>query len=512
MKKNYVLMLFLLLLNGSLFAQSKTLENIEDMDIRSQGYILENNTVEGYFVFYKADDVDKKNNSYILALYDNNFSFVKNIQMVRLKGTVVLEIVFNGEAFLISFFDGKDQALVTYDKKGKQLGQLDIKTLTAMERMQLKQSKEQGAVNYTIHPMEKTGFVRQQVVKNDKYGYLVTAYDNNMKELWRAKSDENSKEIEVADIMTSDNNYVSVSLMKKSGMMSKKFDTYYMLIDAKTGKTLFTKAMQDQSDLSLMNVTIDDKSKNVVLTGEYFAPGDDQGNSKSQGMYFMVTDMSGERVEFKKLSWTKELAKVLTEDNGKKTKYTIAFHKFIHTADNKWFAIGELYKKAVSGLGVASAMLSGGRGGASVASIFLTDMVLLEFDPKFNLVDAKNIPKRKSEVMLPQGAEYYSAAFLVNILRAMGEFDYEFTTTDKDVNSFYCIYTDNDRKGSDGKKNDRMVGSISYEDGKIKTNRFPLNTEGNAIFLSPAKPGYIAVKEYFRKKRTLYMHLEKVNY
>ena len=57
-----------------------------------------------------------------------------------------------------------------------------------------------------------------------------------------------------------------------------------------------------------------------------------------------------------------------------------------------------------------------------------------------------------------------------------------------------------------------MIGSIVYEDGKLKTNRSPINTEGSAIRFSPAKPGYIAVSEYFKKRKTIEFRLEKISY
>ena len=56
-------------------------------------------------------------------------------------------------------------------------------------------------------------------------------------------------------------------------------------------------------------------------------------------------------------------------------------HNMVQTADGNIYAIGEGFKKVVSGLGVASKILSGGRGGGLAAlKIKVTDMILLKFD------------------------------------------------------------------------------------------------------------------------------------
>lgn len=203
----------------------------------------------------------------------------------------------------------------------------------------------------------------------------------------------------------------------------------------------------------------------------------------------------------------------IDEDAAKsKNNMSIYFHRILRSKDGKWVAIGEQYKKQVSGLGMASQIMNGGNSSTSAFSIFVYNMVVIEFDLQFNITNITTVDKKKSEVMLPAGAAYYSSAFLAKYVNAVGGFDYIFTSQDATKDNYSTIYTDMNRKDDDGKKADMMIGAINYKGGKITTERFPLNTEGNSIWFSPAKPGYIAVSEYFRKKKMIIVHLEKISY
>jgi hypothetical protein len=231
----------------------------------------------------------------------------------------------------------------------------------------------------------------------------------------------------------------------------------------------------------------------------------------------MTLDMQGNQQTFKKISWALDLAKMKPVDSGDKKEKDpanayIYWHTVEQTKDGHYFAIGEQYKKTLSAMGVASMMLSGPRGGAAATSIHVYNMVVLEFDPSFNLVNYSTIEKKKTEVLLPPGSTSAGTAILGKYIKATGGFDFEFVTRDRTKDAFFVVYKDYNRKDEDGKKSDSMIGSITYEAGKYSTNRSPINTEGSAIRFSPAKPGYIAIAEYYKKKKSIDFHLEKITY
>ena len=310
------------------------------------------------------------------------------------------------------------------------------------------------------------------------------AYDNNLNQLYTIGSDENSKLVESGDIIYTSKDLVGLNVLRRKNRTAASYDLFFQLIDAKSGKVNFEKPLKDNgADLSMLNCFIDETNKTIITSGEYFAPGDDQGKDKSQGMYFLTFDFSGTQKELKKLSWNLDFAKMKTSEDEKKSKknMSIYFHKIMRTADGKWFAIGEQYKKQVSAMGMASTIMGGGRGGQSAFSIFVYNMVAIQFDNTFNIVSIETIEKRKSEVAMPQGSALTSSAYLAKWVEMIGGFDYAFTTRDIEKDQFSTLYIDLNRKDDDGKRSDVMIGSISYKDGKLTHDRFPLNTDGTSI-------------------------------
>ncbi len=56
-----------------------------------------------------------------------------------------------------------------------------------------------------------------------------------------------------------------------------------------------------------------------------------------------------------------------------------------------------------------------------------------------------------------------------------------------------------------------MLGSINVVGGKIENNRFPINSEAKYMWVQKAKPGYVMIREYYKKQRTVKLRLEKIN-
>ncbi len=519
MKKLICLFLLLGSLGWQTFAQTRKFENVMKMSVRNTGYIMEKDVLVGYYVFYKVDKVDRKTEAFKLELLDNNLGVVKSIDIQRPKNSVLLEMEYNGKAFIMSFFDGKKTMdFMIFDIAGKKIGEKSDSDIPNMEKMMIMQGTQNDGFEYsTLMSRGADGFVRQTYAKNEKLGYSLEAMNNDITPAWTYNSDPKSEMLEAANMLYATSSTVIAHVIKKKGMMSKKYDTYLLIVDGKTGKKVMEKSMQDQSDLSLLSCNVNEEKNEIIISGEYFAPGDDQANSKSVGIYFMTLDLTGKQLTFKKMSWAKDLAKLKSTDDGeKKSKDTqnawIYWHTVEQTKDGHYFAIGEQYKKTLSAAGVASMMLSGGRGGAAATSIHVYNMVVLEFDKDFNMVNNMTVEKKKTEVLLPAGSTSAGTAILGKYIKSTGGFDFEFATRDRAKDAFFVVYKDYNRKDEDGKKSDSMIGSIVYEDGKLKTNRSPINTEGSAIRFSPAKPGYIAVSEYFKKRKTIEFRLEKISY
>ncbi|CAN5591865.1 hypothetical protein BH11BAC2_BH11BAC2_23330 [soil metagenome] len=512
MKKQITVFLLLAMFSTQIFAQTKSFENVTKFRLRNSGIIQESGTLAGYFVFYLDDKIDKKNDAYLLQILDNNLNSVKSINVLQPRGSFLLEAGYNGKSFAMMYYSKGDLSIVAYDKTGKKLGEKKYEDISRIQKAMIESQMQQDDINPSISPLGESGFVKQSLVKNDKYGYTIEAFGNDMSPLWTYGSDVKSDLLEVADVVYSSSKYVVAYVIRKKSLLTNKMDGAIVVLDAVTGKKLFEKPMKEDSELSVMNCFVNEETNTFNVIGEYYLPGEEIMKSKSVGLFAMVLDKTGSKQLFKKISWAGDIRKFRKMDPDEKDKTQTYFHKVIRTSDNKIVAIGEQYKRQVSAMGAASQILSGGRGATSAAELHIGDMVVMTLDDQYNLLDFKNFEKKSTNVLLPQGAAYWSSALTAVYVKAVGGFDYNFTEEDNTRGRFYSTYTDFNRKGEDGKKADAVLGIIKYEDGKLSNERVPINTNGSALWFEPAKPGYIAVSEYFRKKKMVTIRLEKISY
>jgi hypothetical protein len=182
----------------------------------------------------------------------------------------------------------------------------------------------------------------------------------------------------------------------------------------------------------------------------------------------------------------------------------------LQTNSGEFYAIGEGYRKAASAAGIASAALSmgGGRGGASIMKLEITDLGIIHFDAGFKVLDAKIYEKYNNSMELPGGSETMSPHTMALLAKAYGAFDYNFTKQDKEHTRFTVGYTDYEKSGEDKGLN---FHAISVNAGKITEDKVSLRTKAKWVRVFPAKSGFIAVLEYMKKEKRLDFRLEKIN-
>lgn len=524
MKSILLSITLVLTLSLGIHAQSREFTNVQRFSTRSMGPIIKDEAIKGYYVFYPEEKIDRKTIAFKISLLDDNLNPTAEFDLIRPKKYILLESSFNSNAFVFNFYDPKSKTMeyVSFDRAGKELGTAKSGKVSTFELVAVREIIANPEINTTnVFPVGNDGFVKLASVDNKKYGYNVAKYDNSLKELWKYGSAEDSKMIEKADVLSADENHILLQIAKSKSQMTAKFDSYLILLDTKTGKELYNFQMQDDNEaqLSILNAFMTDTDGESLVVGEFYAPKDNIMKDKSMGLYTRGVENNGEYSFFKKYLWDGEIAKVkretMDDDEKDKDKGTnqIFFHHFVRAQNGHVFAIAEQFKKQASALGIASMVLSGGnsRSQTAASEIKVTNMVVAEFDKDLNLIDYSIIPKKKTRVLLPAGSSLLSPQKLGYYVKSTGGFDYSFTSKNTDRDSYHAIYTDfNRRDDESNEKADAMIGSINIVDGKLTTERFPVNTDANAIWFKPAKPGYIMVGEYYRKGKRLNMRLEKI--
>lgn len=262
-----------------------------------------------------------------------------------------------------------------------------------------------------------------------------------------------------------------------------------------------------------MNISTIAGASDILLLGTYYEPDGKVMKDASLGLAAWTISNTGKIMAKKYNSWENEIGKYLSTDKKGRVSDVgyIFFHKVLQTSDGNFYAIGEGYKKVVSGLGVAVNILSalgGGRSGISNFKIKVTDLVTIQFNNKFDVKGAQIFDKYNNSIELPAGAGYLSPHMMALMIKAWRGFDYDFTQTNKEHSRFSVGYSDYEKsKDFTGK----TFHSISYDGGKVTTDRIELTSKAKWLKVFPAKAGSVMIMEYFKKDKKLEMRLEKMN-
>ena len=500
-------------------AQTKTLQGIENMRRSALSPIYAGNEVKGYLLFAHGDKADRKNDNYLLNFYDQNLTEASKIVVQKPKNRFyLLDNSFNGSAFAFYFFNQKDETLEleTYDTGLKKIGTKVIGELSKGDKMMIQnQLKMQGTSAFGgmgLMPVPGVGFLRNGYTGLSK-GYTLAMYDDNLKMKWRLTSPENAKQYEMANVMESADKYLMGTIMRRDGIMSRKFETSMLVIDAATGKKIMDSPVETSKDeqLSLSSFTFDPAKREFVAVGEYYKPDDKPMVNKSQGFYIKRFSEAGKQVSSKMYGWQKEVAALMPAEakESLEDNYVNFNHTVVKAANGKMYIIAEQFKIVGDGLGIAMAAMGGK---ASVSKGKVANMLVFELDPQAKLTNVKFYPKNITNAELPNGAGFLGAGLLGYIMKGQGDFDYQFLQKNDANTNFNAVYVNFDKEKGEAAKG--YVGNIAFdENGKYTLDKIDLSssTGATAAYLYPAKPGYVMMADYFRKKSQLGMRLIKLN-
>lgn len=519
MKQLFIAFVFVLGCSLSALAQKMTVENVHKASPRNAAAIKEGSEVKGYYFFFISDKIDKKTNEYTLRITDDNLKMLKDVKFQDSKHVYILESSFNGTdlVFLLYNDDENTFEYQVYGADGKKKHNY-LRQITKKEERYLKLTylamNDDDEQYKGLYPIENTGFISVMPSREDKdYTFQVDYFSSQKKKQWTYTPTEGGKKF-VGDYLGNYNGVVYLEVLRYGGAFDQKPDSYILGLNLETGKKLFEKPTDSKFRFYPASMSLVNGGK-PYLYGEYFDVDANIMKDKSSGFAFWGIDEAGKITSEKYVSWSVDMSKYLdVSSKGKIEDFGFMYlHQIVQTADGKIYAVGEGFKKVASALGIASTILgaaSGSRGGASMAKIKVTDMMLLTFDQDFNIKGAKVYDKNSNSVEFPSGSEFVSTPLMGKMLKYYyGGFDYAYTQVNKDLTSFSVCYSDFVREKGGYKGG--TFNSITCTDGKITTDK--INTKSDAKFSAvyPSKQGQVLIMDYYKKDKRLEMHIEKLN-
>lgn len=496
--------------------QKLSIENVQKVSLRNTDAIKEGSDVKGYYFFYVSDKIDRKTNEYTLQITDNNLTKLKDVKFQDSKHVSILESSFNGTDLIFLLYNDDERTFdyQVYGADGKKKFSY-MRQLTKKEERFLENTygalEDDEQTFKGLYPIEGKGFISNTPSREDKdYTFQIDYFGTDKKKQWSYTPTEGAKKF-MGDYLGNYNGVVYIQVLKYGSRMDQKPDASVIGLNLETGRLVFEKSTDAKFRFYPASMSVINGGK-AYLFGEYFDLNANVIKDKSKGFAFWGIDEKGTTTSEKYLSWDLDMSKYLdVSSKGKIDDFGYMYlHNMVQTADGKIYAVGEGYKKVVSGLGVASKILSMGRSsGISTMRFKVTDMILLNFDSDFNIKGAKMYEKNNNNIEMPGGAEFVSPAAMGKLIKYYyGGFDYSYTQVSKDQTSFTVCYSDYVR-GKDYKGG--TFNSISYNDGKITTDKINTKTDATSTSILPAKQGQVLMLDYYRKAKKLDAHFEKLN-
>jgi hypothetical protein len=534
MKNLKLLLLFLAISTLELHAQNLTLDKINKVYIRSIGSILSGKEISGYYFFYKLENQDKKTALFKLVITDANLNQVAEKEIVDDKYKFISDASFNGENLVFKFlesFKSKEPTITIrkYDTKAVEISKTNqpfepkAYTLSGMmmtsgdddeiESSELQPIPGVGFLNFTPVMTKgdgdsKGGMFGSAPKLGDRVGLTINMIGDKggPAKTWTYRT--KGEIIETATYLGSNDNSSFMSMVRREKLTDKTFDFTIFSINHLTGKVNFDKTFTDSKyNLVVSNYVFVPETNDDLVFGTLMTKDVKITKAQTEGLFVAKLDNTGKVVWKNDILWS-EFAKQFKPKDEKGNPEDIGnvyIHKIVTTNDGKIFAIGERFRKAASGAGIAMAVLSGGPSGVSVVKAVLEEMVIIEFNKDFKPVSMNFYPKGKKSVQLPSGVGFMSEGMIGMYIKAMGDFQYSFTQERDDKTSFSVGYFYKEEKTN-------YFGSLSYTDGKFVKDKISLKTESTALRVYPAKPGYIMINEYFKKEKKFESRLEKINF
>jgi len=510
-----VLAVMLGLVSTMLHAQTKlSIDKVYSAYLRSSGTISAQGQIKGYFFLYQSDKIDRHTNEYTLQILDENLNKVRSIKFEDSKKLSLLESAFNGGSlsFLFKNEDNKTLDMKIYDLDGKlkytYSREYDKKTDDLMKQYETLHTDE--GMNKNVFDVGEQGYVSILPLRDGKNRtYEVDYYSSEAKKQWTYVPDDAEKYAD-AEYLGSTDSLLILEVLKRNRLLSKDVTSHLVGINIVTKKKQFDlDYVNDDHKMLPAYVGAMEETGNLMVMGPYYDKDQNMGKDFSRGLAVYEITTTGKVLSKTYNTWAGDFARYLpTNSKGKIDEVGFLYiHKVLRTPDHKLFVVGEGYKRQASAGGIALTVLAGGRADFGVTKVVITDLVMMEFDSKYKVTGATVYDKRNSNAVSGVTADGNNLHSLAIYLKAVGAFDYAFTTGETDNSNFAVCYSDYQR---DSEYKGQTFNTIRYNGKKFSTDKIELKSKASMLRVFPAKAGSVMIMEYFKKDKRLDFRLEKL--
>ncbi len=517
--KAFPLLAVSLLLSGIIAAQNMTIEGVKRPWSISYNPIMQSGEVVGYYFLHEIKKEGKKY-TYKLKIYDSELQPLGENDVVTTGALRLREGVFDGRRLMFRFYNStrREVEYMFFTPQGELLSKHARAIPNYIYRGEFTNSAEGF---YTLFDVPGGGFVVYERIQNRQAGYTVERFDSEGTTLWEYISPMNSEMDEVARFFNVEEQMLLSFLSTTSWETDRKERYFIHALHIETGEQLFEVEIKNEDyDMTLFTCQYDEVNKDILVFGEYYSRGEDDSNSLSDGIFAARVNLYGEMSDEKYISWENEVSEFLPVLEGGKQKgegYTW-FHQIIKAEDGRYFAIGERYKRVVKGgsiallaLDLAEIVLTGESSGVStngpVTKTVVKDIVIYEFSPEFELENIKVIPQEPIGVTFADNGSVPIRALGLHLSNRK-IFGYRHTQQAIGGDNFAMIFMKKKPM-----QNPREFTLFRQQQDGNYWKYHPLLRTSNQVShrkIHPAKPGYVMVSAFQKRKNQIIARLEKI--
>jgi len=493
MKFKLIILLLAIFFSTEGLSQKYSFDQLVDFQLLDSGPITSKNEVQGYYLFFKKDQLDETTSEFIIKILDQNLNELTNKEFTAAAGTDIEALVFNGKSILIKQFTNNDGTL---DFK---INNMNIAgEFIEMGSESLKVGKYSRSLVYGV---PDKGFVN--IYGTDKQKAIVEYY-NNDERAWSYETPDSIKWEEM-DYLTAYENKVIFSSFR-SNKVTSGGDYFLKTFDIDTGELLYDKVMtfygyDHKIDRGFVNPLLEE----IWISGDYFDKGSDEKDINSKGLFVMKISPEGEILDSDYVPWDGKIERYSkTYKKGKIKEGNIYVHDFVFLKDKQVFGIAEQYRKSFRAWGLAETVITAGTA-ARLAKVDIGDVLVFRFGNNAKLVETKR-NRKPSKRVLPErglfGGLLIPGKSIGQVMDDQNAYDFSHLSVDNDnefFTVFYGLQEELTRKQKKQYKRDGryILRTVTYKDRKWTKDKFYL-TDGkqeSLINILPAKPGYVLVYE-----------------